>query len=491
MDIPSTFSNFLQEKAILTQRQAAKLGSAVDTHEENQSIFKLADFFRSLTPSDCYDLSLRLFLLWNKEAQQPKSSPKNEKSLQRFVDILTKSLQRSQKSAFNLLRASVSSPRPEHLSVHTNKHRSISPVESQSQLRSPNSFASNDVFEFLHNEAQRKNYLRFQNEQRRLDMESQSCTFQPNLTKSSGSFSRTANPDEVFNRLQQDLRREKQEINHAKKFQMEMKDCTFTPQTTKSLSTRSKGSTFEEKASSLDTSTLDRTFDRLYKQHHTKRQASIENEFKKRAMEVKDCTFTPSLTARTSQGPADDPDRYNKLYKMHAERQRNLMKKRIDKSIEEESKYSFKPSLISPAKSATSRGTSKDVRARLEEWNNEKKRKLENKMKEKVDTEHNMHNELNLPAKKMNENYAAEESRGSVSTFQRLYQDNQHKKQRKEVLEQRILREIGASFTPKTNVGRNSSAKKEQSERFRSLYNGSPDGASNCNQSREGMRFFI
>ena len=486
MDIPFTFSNFLQEKAILTQRQAAKLGSTIDTHGENQSIFKLADFFRSLTPSDCYDLSLRLFLLWGKEAEKPKTSPKNQKSLQRFFDILAKSLQKSQRSAFNLLRASVSSPRPHQLSVHTSKHRSISPVESQ--LKSPNSFNSSDVFEFLHNEAQRKNYIRFQNEQRRLELESQACTFQPNLSKSSGSFSK--NPVEVFDRLQQDLRKEKQEINQAKKFHMEMKDCTFTPQTTKSLSTRSKGSNFGEQASSLDTSTLDRTFDRLYKQHHTKRQASIENEFKKRALETKDCTFTPSLTARASQGPADDPDRYNKLYKMHAERQRNLMKKRIDKSIEEESKYSFKPSLISPAKSATSRGTSKDVRERLQEWNNEKKRRLESKMKEKVDTETNMHNELNLPAKKMNENYAGEE-RGSVSTFQRLYQDNQHKKQRKEVLEQRILREIGASFTPKTNHGRNSSAKKEQSERWRSLYNGSPDGNSNCNQSREGIRIFF
>lgn len=107
-------------------------------------------------------------------------------------------------------------------------------------------------------------------------------------------------------------------------------------------------------------------------------------------------------------------------------------------------------------------------------------------MREKVDTETNMHNELNLPAKKMNENYGnLDDSRGSVSTFQRLYQDNQNRKQKKEVLEKRVLREIGASFTPKTNVGRNSSAKKEQGDRFRSLYNGSPDYASNANMSRE------
>jgi len=482
MDICSTFSNFLQERAILTQRQAAKLGSTVDTHEDNQSIFKLADFFRSLTPSDCYDLALRLFLLWSKESEKPKITPKTEKGLQKFVDFLTKNLQ---KSALRRLRASVSSPRPQQLSASVNKHRSISPVDSQ--VKSPNSFASSDVFEFLHNEAQRKNYIRFQNEQRRIDLESQSCTFQPNSTKSSTSIRR--HPDEVFERLQQDLRREKQEINDVKKFHMEMKDCTFTPHTTKSMSTRSKPNFDGEstnKNSSLDTSVNDRTFDRLYKHHNTKRQASIENEFKKRALEVKDCTFQPSLTARNSQRSTDDPDRYNKLYKMHAEKQRNLMKKRIDKSIEEESKYSFRPSLISPAKSTTSRGTSKDVRERLLEWNHEKKKKLENKLREKVDTETNMHNELNLPAKKMNENYGnLDESRGSVSTFQRLYQDNQSRKQKKEVLEKRVLREIGASFTPKTNVGRNSSAKKEQGDRFRSLYNGSPDYASNANMSRE------
>jgi len=477
MDICSTFSNFLQERAILTQRQAAKLGSTVDTHEDNQSIFKLADFFRSLTPSDCYDLALRLFLLWTKESEKPKITPKTEKGLEKFVNFLTKNLQ---KSAFRRLRASVSSPRPQQLSVSANKHRSISPVDSQ--MRSPNSFASSDVFEFLHNEAQRKNYIRFQNEQRRLELESQSCTFQPSISKSSSTMNRSQ--VEVFERLQQDLRREKQEINDVKKFQMEMQGCTFTPQTTKSSRSKLYDDERTNKNSSLDTSVNDRTFDRLYKQHQTKRQASIENEFKKRALEVKDCTFTPSLTARNSQRSTDDPDRYNKLYKMHAEKQRNLMKKRIDKSIEEESKYSFRPSLISPAKSTTSRGTSKDVRERLLEWQEEKKRKLENKMKEKVDTETNMHNELNLPAKRMNENYAGEE-RTSVSTFQRLYQDNQNKKQRKEVLEKRVLREIGASFTPKTNVGRNSSAKKEQGDRYRSLYNGSPDYASNSNVSRE------
>jgi len=158
------------------------------------------------------------------------------------------------------------------------------------------------------------------------------------------------------------------------------------------------------------------------------------------------------------------------------------MKKRIEQSEEEIKKYSFKPAVMS---SPARRGTSKDVHERLLEWNNEKNKKLEAKLKEKFETEQNMQ-ELNLPTKRRQDTNP-NETRDSVSAYDRLYQDGIDKRFRHDQLEKRVLKDIGASFTPKTNVGRNSSAKKsKENVHNKSSYSNFPEN--NLNYSRDDER---
>jgi len=162
---------------------------------------------------------------------------------------------------------------------------------------------------------------------------------------------------------------------------------------------------------------------------------------------------------------------------MHSEKQRNVMMRRIEKEEEEERKFSFQPQIFSSPKRATSRDTSKDVHERLIEWNNDKKKKIEAKMQEKIEAENTMHNTLDLPTKKRNESMSRDETIDSIPAYQRLYKENESKKARKELLEKRVLREIGASFAPKINQ-RNLSARKSPNNsngtRYKSLIDNSP-----------------
>jgi len=479
MDSCSTFSQFLQDKAILSQRQAEKLAPFLSEKDQNQSVFKLADFFRSLTPSDNYDLALRLYLLWTKES---KFSPQKQNALQKLVNLLSKSLKRSAFHSFIVnTQPQLRSPSQHPKSAQYN---SFSPadLETKSTINF-NSVHSTDIFSYLHNEAQKKNSMKLENEQKKLRLETENCTFQPNLSRPQTTLAKSST--EVFERLQQDLRKEKELMNSAKKVQIEMRDCTFKP----TLLTKNRSANVEDEYQ-LNTSP-DRTFERLYREHHAKRHATLENELKRQTQEVQGCTFQPSLTTR-SRSKSKDPEtdeRFKKLYKLHSERQRSLMKKRIEKAEEEEKRYSFRPQLISSPSKSAKRETSQDVKDRLWEWNNEKKKRLEAKLMEKFQTEAAMSQEMNLPTKKRNERHEVNETNDSISAYERLYQDSSHKKIRKEILEKKVLKELGASFTPKTNLNRNLSARKlkENASNTSSVF----ISPGSMNFSREGNLFLL
>jgi len=161
------------------------------------------------------------------------------------------------------------------------------------------------------------------------------------------------------------------------------------------------------------------------------------------------------------------------------------MKKRIEKAEEEEKRYSFRPQLVSyPSKSAK-RDTSQDVKDRLLEWNKEKNKRLEAKVMEKIHTEVAMSQEMDLPTRKRHDRKeGADETHDSISTYERLYQDSSHKKIRKEMLEKKVLKDMGASFTPKTNLNRNNSARKLLKENANNSGFMSPG---TLNFSREGI----
>jgi len=457
MDSCSNFSQFLLDKAIFSQRQFEKVAPNFAENDQNQNVFKLADFFRSLTPSDAYDMALRLYILFTKE---PKVNPEQKQAIENLVDFTDKKLK---EDAFNEIYAAppaeYNSAMLKTAAMRNQSEQSPGPNDWDTKSTINNNSTQNmDVFNYLHNEAQRKNYQRFQNEQKRIRLETDGCTFQPNPHRSP---QRSKSPEEVFYRLQQDLRKEKEVINSAKKIQFELKDCTFKPNIENS---RPQTMYTEEDAGYMNTS-HDQTFDRLYREYQSKRHATMENEIRKQALETKGCTFQPQLltnrTGRSRSREKNEPERYNQLYKLHSERQRSLMKKRIDKVDEEEKRYTFKPQMVSsPRKRDNSNSQSKNIHERTTEWNNEKKRKIEQRLLEKMHTEQSMNQELNLPAKNHNKTI---DTNDSISAYDRLYLDSSHKKVRKDILEKKVLKELGASFTPKTNAKRESSAhKKEQ-----------------------------
>mmetsp|Transcript_25940 Transcript_25940/g.22883 ORF Transcript_25940/g.22883 Transcript_25940/m.22883 type:complete len:81 (+) Transcript_25940:22-264(+) len=78
LTIPKDFGLFLEEIGVFTNRHRDEFNTCGAKNNEDKSIFKVADFFKSLTPSDCYDLSLRLYLFW-KEAIEKEE---NQKELQ-------------------------------------------------------------------------------------------------------------------------------------------------------------------------------------------------------------------------------------------------------------------------------------------------------------------------------------------------------------------------------------------------------------------------
>ena len=453
MDNCSAFSHFLLEKAIFSQRQFEKIGPTLVENDQNQNVFKLADFLRSLTPSDSYDLALRLYILFTKE---PKVNPEQEQALQDLAHLADRKLK---EDAFNNLQAIPPRPNSNLSTLKAPRYQTEnSPGRNDDETKSTiNNSQYVDVFNYLHSEGQRKNYMRFQNEQKRIRLETEGCTFQPNASKSP---QRSRSPDEVFNRLQQDLRKEKEMINSAKKIQFELRDCTFKPNITNSRAQTMY--TEEDGYNSVGSPSHDQTFDRLYREYQSKRHVTLENELRKQAMEVKGCTFQPQLlTNRSRSREKNEPERYNQLYKLHSERQRSLMKKRIDKVEEEEKRYTFKPQTIaSPRKRGNSKTDSKPVQERCSEWNDEKKRKIEERLQQKMHNEQTMNQELNLPAK--NHNKTLDTSGDQTSAYERLYLDSSHKKVRKEILEKKVLKELGASFTPKTNAKRESSANKSK-----------------------------
>ena len=62
-----TFLHFLFTNGILSEKQQASLFDDFSHSSSRKFIFILADFFKKLTPSDSYDLAIRLFTVWEKQ----------------------------------------------------------------------------------------------------------------------------------------------------------------------------------------------------------------------------------------------------------------------------------------------------------------------------------------------------------------------------------------------------------------------------------------
>lgn len=427
MEIYSSFAQYLETSGIFSQAQAEKFKSNLTAEDENQNVCNLANFFTTITASESYDLAVRLFTNWQKG---PKSALVPSSS----VSKLSNPSPRRPQSAYKSLAKTIGSQSTR------NNNRSLSRDQSECETKSSNhhhSQTSDNVFTFLHNDSFRRNAIKTEIEHQNLLKETAECTFQPNISK----FEINENTFNVFNRLQHDLRKEKNEMNQIVKEHLEMQGCTFSPAILKKKFRRDED---EPRSSSRS---LNRTFEKLYKEYQVKNFSSVENEILKNKLEVKGCTFTPSLTLKGHRSPSREAseERFQSLHKLHNDKQINLAKKRIEQSADEIKKCTFKPQVWSTPKN---RGNSKEVQDRLLKWNTEKILKLEDRVREKICLEESMNRELNLLAKKKND---LNDSQLNGSRYEGLYQDSIHRVHRKEKLEKKILKDIGASFKPKTN----------------------------------------
>jgi len=316
--------------------------------------------------------------------------------------------------------------------------------------------SSESVFNKLYNDSHKKNFMRQEYEEFKYRTETDECTFQPNSKRSPKRTN-----GEVFDRLQQDLRRFKQEINENKRLEIEMRNCTFSP-------TINSSSMIDGESSIRS---ISQTFDRLYNDKKLKELHSYENEVRKQEKEMAGCTFKPVLSPGTlnSYSKLDDSEteRFCRLYKNHEEKQKRAEQKIRDKSLEENSKYSFKPQRIaSPTPGRVKEAKNeKKVVDRLLDWYNDRKKKIDTKLQEqgrKITEDAN----TSLSTKRRKRDL--DETNDSIPAYDRLYKQYSSKKSRNEALEKKVMKEIGASFTPKTNRTRSLSASGKSKETYHS-----------------------
>ena len=424
MNIPNVFSDFLEEIGVFSPNQAEDYSAKGTNNDEDKAIFKLADFFKALTPSDCYDLALRLYLFWKKalEESQAKKREQETKTIS--------SIHGPQTTAENTPR--VPGHRPKTRSFSLGGSPDDNPEPSERTMRS---MQSGDIFERLHNESFYKNYTKRKNEEMKLREELKECTFKPKTSKS--ETSRIDTTTDVFERLQKDHRKEREEINASIRAKKEMEGCTFHPQVHTSHHTDQGQFDYPLNLS------IDHTFERLYRESNLRKQLQMENELKKQEMELKDCTFKPVSTARRfdDKEPSDINERIQKLYNLHFEQQRNLAKKRLELKEKETEGCTFTPSILSPSTKPKDLDKSMNAPDRLLKWEEEKKKKLQEKR------------DLEARERSASRNRGIRDRKNSKdeNRYEKLYKDGEVKKHKIEELEKKVLREIGASFTPKVN----------------------------------------
>ena len=350
-----SFSKFLQEHSIFSKKQSDTFSlDTLNINDESQSIFHLADFFKALTPSDSYDLALRLFLVWK---HRPNITQNSTNNVDKFVRCLDKLRKKRVKEFINTLKILIKSQDLE-VQIQEATFRDTEGFNSQFLETNPDTMNNStknftnksmqQIHERLYSTATSIRHTKFHNEERKILQELKGCTFKPELNKSELIQNKVIeNNLPVFERLLVDKKKEILKENETKKAENEMKGCTFHPKT--------ENSPLKLKNSFMNQSNVpENTFERLHKESTLKKQIKIENEIKKQELEVEGCTFQPQLLAieNSISGTKSFEDgllvteRIQRLYNLHFQKQRDLIKKKVESDENEFKKYAFKPEII-------------------------------------------------------------------------------------------------------------------------------------------------
>ena len=454
------FPQFLESHGIFNSKQRTDYSTETSsTSDESATIFQLADFFRSLTPSECYDLALRIYLLYQ-QSKKDKSHPKNTKKSEAAQKLQT--IVESTQPA----TANDSKEKPRSSGPYQNTHRSNvnfldgsleqmwSIQQSLSSQRAHNA-SKDSIHERLYNESYVKNNMKIIREEVKKQEELKGCTFHPTVTEPDRSRSpgkRERSPEQVFERLARDNKNTNQSLYEEKRKELEMKECTFKPNITQSSPSHERQKTqFEFSEKQL----LNQTFERLHSEKSLYIRRKIANERERQEREIIGCTFSPKINKR---GYFLSPDgrsskemsrvRSEALYSDYFERERHKTKVRLDIDQEESKRLTFKPELIS--KSMVKLDPNVPTEERLLSWERERVRKLEESKEQKRKSESaekrpRINRESPERAPRTQETPKRE-------TYNRLYQDSALKKERTKEREKKLMEELGCTFSPKLNT---------------------------------------
>ena len=487
----TTFANFLHNHGILSAKQTENYPERNDDQDNPAIVFQLADFFKSLTPSDCYDLALRLYLLYKKQLEKPKFDEKQISKLNKMIETLSQVNRRWLNFGFEKistvqppLKTFEGSFRQEPSSFLHGKHtrtKSFSTHYFHSDDANNSILNTSSIHERLYNESAALNTSKLLNEEKKYMNEIKGCTFQPNASARKKSLDSSS---DVFKRLQRDYRRESEHLREAVKVELELMGCTFQPNTTKAsgnssyISNASNVSEFQYPSTKL----LSNTFERLHNESAYKKRQKIENEMLKQSYELAGCSFTPRINS--SRRPSVEKDirsareastqRSEYLYADHFDKKRNATLKAFARQEESLNECTFKPKLVAKTPESLLSGRKGNSYDRMAEWEKEKNEKIAEKRRQKE-----LEEAATVTSPMINLISRGLSSNSTEPAHERLYRYHDEKKQKHTQLQQKFLSEAGATFTPKTNVKRpmftsnapkNASEKTEEGEQGQQQY---------------------
>jgi len=342
------------------------------------------------------------------------------------------------------------------------------PPQSESRISNNKSQQKREgpsIFDKLHEEAMTKLEIKQLNEEIKKQRELQFCTFAPTLKDSPKAHTNTFEESKnVYNRLAQSNKFLKMQYYDAQKQAQELQFCTFQPDLPKAKRDPNRNMSLQLN------DTTGNIHERLHKEAEVLSQQRQTKAFAKREKELDGCTFTPTINlGKRSNSQHIPTHRFEELYREHERKRTEQTKKEMLKDEKTMESCTFKPSLLSKTKDNLTMDESSTPRyEKLYNKHTQKLMLLEQKRKELAEEERKMRQfvakEMKIPANKRQANNTtlqashsktmqSEDSKKGKddSAFDRLYKIDKVYRQNKKELSQKVMKERGISFTPRTN----------------------------------------
>ncbi|CAI2358799.1 unnamed protein product [Moneuplotes crassus] len=309
------------------------------------------------------------------------------------------------------------------------------------------------IYDRLHEDAKIKEAKQREYEILKKEEEEHKCTFKPAISKSASR----PRDRKRFSKLAISTKNERERMYKIRRESKEIEGCTFQPNT--SCSKISLKNSCSDVGKSV--------FDKLYEEKESKqkymRNLKIEDVNSKQFSST--YSFTNNSFGSISHQNSDG-EVFKRLFSEHEELKRKRVKMELSKKLEEENKYSFKPERVTKQKDKefgldySDEELSKDPAYVYEKLYrdaeiNAYKLNSRQKAAEREIQERSHFSSLN---------YRTTENRDpnfQGQRFEKLYQDRDKSVNRLKEVTQKVMKEEGCSFKPRTNKKFNNNIKSD------------------------------